>query len=141
MSEIAYVDGWPQPYPQMDAEPYWAALNEGRLTHQHCTGCERAVWPAHSECPHCGARALEWRPSAGRGRVYSFSTLHRGPTPHWQARVPYTVGFVAMDEGHFLFTEIVAPPDAVAIDMPVTLRLETRGAQVLPVFVPEGAGP
>jgi len=137
MSEISYIAGWPQPYPLLDAQSYWEALNREELTYQHCTACDQPVWPAHSECPHCGNRALEWRLASGRGRVYSFSTVHRGPTPHWQARVPYTVGFVAMEEGYHLFTEIDAAPEAIAIDMPVTVRFERRGAQILPVFVQE----
>lgn len=134
MSAIHYVDGWPQPYPLPDAEPYWAALQEQKLTYQRCTACAQVVWPAHSCCPHCGAAALEWKESGGQGTVYSFSTVMRGPTPVWQAMVPYTVGFVELDEGYFLFTQIEGDPEAIRIGQRMKVRFVKRGDQILPVF-------
>lgn len=128
--------GWPQPYRQMDAEPYWAALQEKRLTFQRCTECREPVWPAHSHCPDCGKRSLKWEESKGRGKVYSFSTIMRGPTPTWQAIVPYTVGFVEMDEGYYLFTQIEGAPEDIRIGDPVEVRFIERGEQTLPVFAP-----
>lgn len=136
--DIHYVDGWPQPYSQMDAAPYWAALQEERLTFQRCTECRETVWPANSHCPHCGKRALAWEHSKGRGKVYSFSTIMRGPTPAWQAIVPYTVGFVEMEEGYTLFTQFDCAPDAIRIGDPVTVRYIRRGDQTLPIFGPAG---
>ncbi|MES2999534.1 MAG: OB-fold domain-containing protein [Pseudomonadota bacterium] len=128
--------GWPQPYRLPDAQPYWKALSGNHLTYQRCTTCEQAVWPAHSYCPHCATRTLEWRTSSGRGTVYSFSTVMRGPTPVWQAIVPYTVGFVQLEEGYFLFTQIDAPAESIAIGQPVQVQFVQRGAQKLPVFIP-----
>jgi uncharacterized OB-fold protein len=137
MSTTHYVDGWPQPYRLPDAEPYWRALQEHHLQYQRCTSCQLTVWPAHSYCPHCGVKSLVWLESSGRGKVYSFSTVMRGPTPAWQAIVPYTVGFVQMDEGYFLFTQIEGKPEAIAIGQPVRARFVKRGEQVLPVFAHE----
>ncbi|MES2484106.1 MAG: OB-fold domain-containing protein [Pseudomonadota bacterium] len=136
MSDINYVDGWPQPYPQLDAVPYWAALQERRLTYQHCSACNQAVWPAHSRCPHCGADSscLAWRESSGRGTVYSFSTVMRGPTPAWAAIAPYTVGFIEMEEGYHLFSQINGQPQDMRIGKPVSVRFVARGDQMLPVF-------
>lgn len=135
MSTIETIDGWPQPYRLPDAEPYWAALEQQRLTYQRCGDCAQAVWPAHSHCPHCGSRALAWQTSSGRGTVYSFSTVARGPTPKWASIVPYTVGFVAMEEGFYLFTQIDGSPESMRVGNPVNVRFERRGKQVLPVFV------
>jgi uncharacterized OB-fold protein len=137
VSTTQYVDGWPQPYRLPDAEPYWHALQEKQLKYQRCTTCMLAVWPAHSVCPHCGAPTLAWQESSGRGKVYSFSTVMRGPTPAWQAIVPYTVGFVEMEEGYFLFTQIEGDPQSIKIGQPVRVRFVKRGDQVLPVFAKE----
>ena len=138
MSDV--VHDWPQPYRLLDAEPYWVALTGHRLTFQRCGSCRDAVWPAHWFCPHCGAGDLAWEESAGRGTVWSFSTVVRAPTPVFAGIAPYTVGFVRLDEGYHLFAQIDADPDAVAIDMPVEVRFERRGDQVLPVFAPAGGG-
>ena len=127
---------WPQPYRLLDAEPYWAALDDHRLTFQRCAACRDAVWPAHSFCPHCDSRDLAWEDSTGRGTVWSFSTVMRGPSPVWAAMVPYTVGFVRLDEGYHLFTQIEADPDDVAIGMHLAVRFVQRGEQTLPVFAP-----
>lgn len=132
--EIRYVDGWPQPYRLMDAEPYWDNLQKEQLTFQRCTECTEAVWPAHSQCPNCGTASLRWEPSKGKGKVYSFSTVLRGPTPAWQSIVPYTVGFVEMEEGYFLFTQIEAAAEDIAVGKPVEVRFIRRGEQTLPVF-------
>ncbi|WP_199087393.1 OB-fold domain-containing protein [Bosea sp. ASV33] len=134
--EIHYIDSWPQPYSQMDAAPYWAALQEEGLTFQRCTDCRETVWPAKSHCPNCGKRALVWEGSKGKGKVYSFSTIMRGPTPAWQAIVPYTVGFVEMEEGYILFTQFDCAPDAIKIGDAVSVRYIKRGEQTLPIFGP-----
>jgi len=136
MRTIHTVDGWPQPYAQLDAQPYWAALNASKLTYQYCTACQNPVWPAHSFCPHCGAapEQLEWRESSGRGAVYSYSTVMRGPTDAWAAIVPYTVGFIEMAEGYYLFSQINGDPDDIRIGQAVRVSYLRRGAQMLPVF-------
>lgn len=136
MTDTHTLNDWPQPYRLPDAEPYWAALAEDRLTYQHCNDCAQAVWPAHSFCTHCGSRSLDWRQSGGRGTVWSYSTIMRGPTPVWAAIVPYTVGFIQMDEGYFLFSQIDADPDTIAIGQRVAVRIVQRGEQKLPIFVP-----
>lgn len=128
--------GWPQPYRLPDAQPYWEALEQEKLSYQRCSGCRQAVWPAHSFCPHCGGSSLAWEQSRGRGTVYSFSAVMRGPTPVWAGLVPYTVGFVQLEEGYFLFTQIEGDPQAIAIGQPVQVRFVRRGAQTLPVFAP-----
>jgi uncharacterized OB-fold protein len=129
-------NAFPQPYRLPDADPYWKALDEERLTYQRCTSCRQAVWPAHSYCPHCCAQALTWETASGRGAIWSYSTVARGPTPVWAALVPYTVGFVQMDEGYFLFTQFEGKPEEMAIGKRVEVRYRKRGAQTLPVFVP-----
>ncbi|MET7511825.1 OB-fold domain-containing protein [Streptomyces albidoflavus] len=136
MTDATTPNGWPQPYRLLDAEPYWEALADERLTFQRCTGCEQAVWPAHSVCPHCGHASLAWERSGGRGTVYSYSTIMRGPTPVWAAVAPYTVGFVELDEGYFLFAQIEGEPEEIAIGRAVSVRFVQRGEQKLPVFAP-----
>ncbi|GEM29573.1 hypothetical protein NN3_05800 [Nocardia neocaledoniensis NBRC 108232] len=140
MSEATAHSEWPQPYQLLDAAPYWAALAERRLTFQRCDDCAEAVWPAHSYCPYCASAALTWAESAGRGTVYSFSTVMRGPTPVWASITPYTVGFVQMAEGYLLFAQIDGEPDSIAIDQEVAVRFVERGAQIVPVFAAANPG-
>ncbi|MBC8745962.1 putative OB-fold protein [Paraburkholderia sp. WC7.3g] len=133
-TETHSPNGWPQPYRLLDAQPYWEALQEEQLKYQRCAGCDQAVWPAHSHCPHCGSRSLEWKHSSGRGTLYSFSTIMRGPTQLWTSIVPYTVGFVQMEEGYFLFTQIDATAEEMAVGKGVEVKFIRRGEQTLPIF-------
>ncbi|MGW4444121.1 Zn-ribbon domain-containing OB-fold protein [Streptomyces sp. NPDC004682] len=134
MTDAKALNDWPQPYRLMDAQPYWEALSEERLTFQRCADCAQAVWPAHSSCTHCGSAELSWERSSGHGTIYSYSTIMRGPTPVWSAVAPYTVGFVQLDEGYFLFTQIEGEPDDIEIGKEVSVRFVQRGEQKLPVF-------
>ncbi|MEV6257932.1 OB-fold domain-containing protein [Nocardia sp. NPDC051911] len=134
MSETTAPNEWPQPYELLDAAPYWAALDDQRLTFQRCTDCTEPVWPAHSYCPYCSSDRLAWEQSSGNGTLYSFSTVMRGPTPVWASITPYTVGFVEMAEGYMLFGQIEGDPESLTIDAPVTVRFVERGAQTVPVF-------
>ncbi|MFD5121946.1 Zn-ribbon domain-containing OB-fold protein [Streptomyces sp. NPDC058385] len=134
MTDAKALNDWPQPYRLMDAEPYWQALSDEQLTFQRCADCEQAVWPAHSLCTHCGSPELSWEQSGGRGTIYSFSTIMRGPTPVWSGIAPYTVGFVQLDEGYYLFTQIEGDPADIGIGKEVSVRFVQRGEQKLPVF-------
>ncbi|MFT3660479.1 MAG: OB-fold domain-containing protein [Gordonia sp. (in: high G+C Gram-positive bacteria)] len=129
---------WPQPYPLMDAEPYWAALADERITFQRCDACGETLWPARKFCVRCDSTDLTWHDAAGTGEVWSHSTVMRGPTPTWQAIAPYTVGFIAMDEGYQLFAQIDEPADEIAIGRRVRARFVQRGEATLPVFVFDG---
>ncbi|VWB13014.1 Zn-ribbon domain-containing OB-fold protein [Burkholderia lata] len=135
MTETHLPNAWPQPYRLLDAQPYWDALAEDKLTYQRCNDCSEAVWPAHSFCTHCGGKSLNWTEASGRGEIYSHSTIMRGPTPVWADIVPYTVGFIRMDEGYYLFAQIDEVPEAIRIGQRVEARIIQRGAQKLPVFV------
>ena len=135
MSTSHSPDGWPLPLRLMDAEPYWEGLAAGEIRFQHCDGCQLPVWPAHSFCPHCGGKSLQWRKSTGQGTIYSHSTVVRGPTPAFASIAPYTVGFVEMEEGYFLFAQIDAAQEAIRVGVPVSAKLIDRGGQNLPVFV------
>jgi uncharacterized OB-fold protein len=135
MTDTQTLNTWPQPYRLLDAQPYWDALADGQLKFQRCMACSQAVWPAHSFCPHCSSTSLAWQQGSGRGAIYSYSTVMRGPTPVWAAIVPYTVGFIQMDEGYYLFSQIDGEPDAIDIGKRVEVRFVQRGEQKLPVFV------
>jgi len=133
MTATADPNALPLPQVTEDGRPFWEATAEGRLTFQRCTATGRAVFPPRHLSPF-GGGALAWEDSAGLGRLYSFSTVHRPPGPAWTDRVPYTVGIVELDEGFFMFTGIDVPPDELKIGMRLCVRFERRSDFSLPVF-------
>ena len=36
---------------------------------------------------------------SGRGRLYTYTVVHRAPTPVYQAEAPYALAYIELDEG------------------------------------------
>jgi uncharacterized OB-fold protein len=94
------------PRPGREAMPHWLGAKAGRLVMPFCTGCGHLVWPPGSACARCG-NPLEWRDCSGRGRIVTFSVVHRAVQPEWKGQEPYVVAFVALAEGGRLLTNII----------------------------------
>lgn len=131
-----YFLGLYQPSPETVG--YWQAVERGELVLKWCPHCARAFHPKRIVCTQCGANDLEWRNASGRGKVYSFSEVHRAANPVFAKSLPYTVGVVALEEGVYLFSRLVPAAGPVAIDAPVRVdfRVLEQGQRV-PVFLVE----
>jgi uncharacterized OB-fold protein len=89
----------PQLYPENDA--FWSAASEGRLVLRHCLACNRCHHYPRALCPHCGSTELDWQPSCGRGRVYSFTVTETS-----KASNP-VVSYVTLEEGPTVLANII----------------------------------
>lgn len=78
------------------------------IPYQHCGACGHVQGFHRPFCAGCGAASPETKASAGRGAVRAVTTLHRAPTPEWQAEVPYTIALIDLDEGFTLMAQIDA---------------------------------
>ena len=97
----------PLPQPDADSAAYWAALKEGRLLLQHCLVCSHVQAYQQGLCRSCGSERLEHRAASGRGRVYSYSVVHRAPGPAFKADTPYAVLLVELAEGPRMISTLV----------------------------------
>jgi uncharacterized OB-fold protein len=118
-------------FPEPDTEPWWRATAEHRLLYQVSTGTGEVVFFPRRHSPHAApppgdpvGADLEWRESAGVGVVYSFTVIRQHGHPYFRSRIPYVVGFVDLDEGFRVLTEIVADPDAVRVGQRVRVEWE-----------------
>jgi uncharacterized protein len=124
---VAIVQSRPKPTPL--STPFWDAAREGRLVLQRCAVCGAFRWTPQVLCTVCHAETYAWTEVSGRGRVYSFSIVHRPPTAEFEA--PYVVAVVELEEGPQMLTNIVGcPPDAVRVDMPVEVAFEPLGEEI-----------
>lgn len=115
---------------------YWAAIDRRQLVRPVCGACERSFFSPQVVCPGCQSADWSYEPSAGRGRVYSHTTIHRPPTPDLTA--PYVVADVELSEGWRMFAWVVncAPAD-VHIDQAVHVCfVEGPDGELLPAFEP-----
>lgn len=120
--------------PHVDAanKPFWQAAAEGSLLFKHCDSCDRPHWYPRLLCPYCMSADTRWRPSSGRGTIYSVSVTRRmGP-------VPYAIAYVRLEEGVTLLSNIVdCDLDALRIGDTVRLCFKTaENGQAIPMFTP-----
>ncbi|MAW87053.1 MAG: DNA-binding protein [Phyllobacteriaceae bacterium] len=116
-------------------EVYRAALQERRLTFQHCRQCGNNWLPARTECPRCWSDDHEWRAASGEATVHSWVVFHVAFDPRFRDRVPYNVALVDLDEGPRLITNIVDLPDGTdVVGRRVTLVFQEDMDRQLPRF-------
>ena len=126
----------PLPTPDADTAAFWRGLRGGELLLQHCADCGHVQYYQQAICRACGSENLEHRPASGRGKVHSFSVVHRAPGPAFKDDVPYAVILVELEEGpRMISTFTNGPPDEVTFDMDVVLALEKVSEEItLPRF-------
>jgi uncharacterized protein len=115
----------PLPSPDADTAAFWRGLHDEKLLLQHCKACGHVQYYQQATCRACGREELEHLPASGRGKVYSFSVVHRAPGPAFKADVPYAVLLVELEEGpRMISTYVGGPPAEVTFDMDVVLSFE-----------------
>ena len=121
--------------PDAESEPYWKAVNEGRLTVQRCTVCGACQLYPRWRCLRCRGQ-VEWIDAAGGGTVYSFTVIRQNFSRSFRHLIPYVVALVDLDEGARLMTNIVGcGPDDVAVGAAVRVRFEPVSEDAaLPLF-------
>lgn len=135
MSDARRNDPIPLPQPTALSRLHWDGCRENKLKVQRCRICATYVFIPQPRCTSCQSADLEWVDTSGRGRVYSFTVVHRAPRP--QFGTPYIVAIVAMEEGWHMLSNVLCAPEAVAIDMDVRVSFTKMNDEItLPYFVP-----
>lgn len=127
----------PRPVPLADdhSAHYWAAAREGTLLIQRCGECGAAQFYPRRHCTACLAPDPGWEAASGRGRLHTFSVIHRSTNPEFAPDCPYVLAIVELDEGVRISTRVVgAPPQALRCDARVRVSWPA-GDPPLPVFV------
>ena len=124
--------------PDATTQPWWDATRESRFVIQACAACGHRQHYPRAICTACGSTDLGFPEASGRGSVYSFTVVHRGPSPAFEP--PYVVALVRLEEGPVLLTTVTGcMPGDVRCDMPVRVAWEDLAdGRRLPVFVPDG---
>lgn len=90
-----------------DAFPWWQGVSRGELLYQRCDDCHKSIFYPRSLCPSCFSTNLSWNASAGLGRVYSVTVVHRAPKSLFDGDPPYQIALVDLDEGFRMMTRLV----------------------------------
>jgi len=102
MPDISY------PLWSIDSLPYWEACKREELVYQICDDCGSTVFHPRAACPYCLSDRLTWQPSAGWGRIYSFTVQNVPLHKERPDSVPRALGIIELDEGYHMFAEIDA---------------------------------
>jgi uncharacterized OB-fold protein len=115
-----------------DTGPFWRDCAAHRLTVRRHP--ETGVVTFLPRLRDAAGIELEVVESAGKGLIYTYTVLRQHFLPFFRARTPYVVGYVDLDEGLRVLTEIVAEPSAVSIGQRVELDWEDQDGTALPIF-------
>src|SRR5437762_2562443 len=77
---------------------FYRFCREHELRFQRCTHC--ATWRhiPRDMCAKCGSFNWEWALSAGKGKVFSWTTAMQPMMPQFAEQVPYSPVIVELDE-------------------------------------------
>lgn len=104
--------------------PFWEALKAHELRLQQCANGHLRFIPSEI-CPRCGSQTWTWTRMSGRGTVYTFTVVHRAPTPAYQNEAPYILVHVTLEEGPRMISVLTGcDPAEVRIGMPVDVVFE-----------------
>ncbi len=107
---------------------FYRHLAGGRLHLQSCADCARVLHPPRFRCAGCGSLDLVFVPSAGRGRIFSWTVTHRPVDPGWAAEgLPYATVVIEMEEGVRLVGGWRGGLDALRLDLEVGVEVEAAG--------------
>lgn len=134
------MSGYQRMLPRLDDENrfYWTSGADGVLRMLRCQDCSWWIHPPRPVCPKCLQKNLSPEALSGRGSVFSYTVNHKSWGPGLD--VPYIVGIVMLDEqeGLQLTTNIRGvQPEALSVDMRVSVTFEQDEDVWLPMFEPE----
>ena len=120
------------------ARAFWEGCRAGELRVPRCRDCGHWVWYPASACPDCGGGQHEWTRVSGRGRLFTWVTVHRAFLPGYQDRVPFVTALVELEEDARLrlatFLRAV-PPGGLRVGLPVEVTFERIDERLtLPIF-------
>jgi uncharacterized protein len=114
-----------------ETQPFWRATAVGKLVLPQCTQCQNYIWYPRQFCPNCFARDIEWKEACGYGKIYSFTVIRRGAPTAFERVAPYAVGYVELEEGPRIYTNIVeCDVDALRIGLAVEVLFHRLDAEV-----------
>src|SRR2546425_12961253 len=91
---------YPAPMVNPEIKPFFDAAARGTLMLKKCAACGQAHHYPRAICPFCASDRTEWITASGRGTIYSYSVMRRGPGPD-------AVAYVKLGGGGTVVSNIV----------------------------------
>ena len=101
----------PRPRIGPDNAPFWEGCRAHRLMLPTCRACGKAHLPPGPVCPFCFSDEIAWQQASGRGRITTWTLVHKAWFPAFKDETPYNVVQVELDEGPRLTSRIIGGAD------------------------------
>lgn len=105
---------------------------------QFCHDCERFQFYPRAICTSCNGSHISWQALVGTGQIYSYTVVHRAPSPRFSDAAPYVVALIELDEGVRMLSNVV---EATLESLRIGLRVKVVFEEIspgtnLPLFQP-----
>jgi uncharacterized OB-fold protein len=126
----------PQPRRDEDNAAFLSAWRDGKILLQRARGGGPAFFYPRPICPFTGSRDLVAVVASGRGRIVSFSIVHRPNHPSFNDEVPIVLAEILLEEQAALLARVVdCDPAAVRSGLAVeALPMPAAARYPLPTF-------
>jgi uncharacterized OB-fold protein len=105
---------------------FWEGIAEGEFRIQKCQSCGSCRFPPTNFCPDCHGIEFAWLATSGQATLWTYTVVHRAPTPDLAAFVPYTLVVGQLREGPLVMARLVqSEPGQVAIGLPIAIGFHT----------------
>lgn len=101
--------------------PHWEAAKRHELVLQKCLDCGQVrPYPPAKLCPKCQSENFEWAKMSGKGKIYTYTVIHRADAEGWKDEVPYAIVTADLDEGVRMETNTLGvKPEDLKVGLPV----------------------
>lgn len=104
---------------------FYAFCKQHELRFQRCSDCQAWRHMPRESCRNCGSFEWTWERSTGKGKIFSWSVIHRALHPGFADELPYAVVLVELDEGVRLVSHVIdLAIEDLEIGMPVEVVFE-----------------
>ena len=98
-----------------------------------CLDCGEHFFPPRAACLACSGTRVEPAAVSPRGKIYSFTVIHRAPAAF---QPPYGCGWVRTDDGIKLWAMFKGPIEKLRVGLPVRMVFDKLGERTIYYFEP-----
>ncbi|MBV1906976.1 MAG: Zn-ribbon domain-containing OB-fold protein [Pseudomonadales bacterium] len=122
---------------ELDTKDFWTATKQNEFRYQQCDSCATVIFYPRRHCTGCTSGKLQWKVSAGKGTVYTYSVVRQSYHPFFRTVAPYTVAWIDLDEGPRILSNVIGiSADEVSIGLRVQIEWEEHEELHIPLFKP-----
>ncbi|MBS4189481.1 OB-fold domain-containing protein [Bacillus sp. FJAT-49705] len=125
----------PGPTMTLISKPFWDAVAKHEFQLQKCSDCHKWVFYPRGHCPECWSDNLIWEIASGKGRLKTWSVVHKPGHSGWDEVTPYAIGLIELEEGPTMMSHLLIESDEdLIIDLPFEVSYMKCNDVWLPFF-------